>query len=76
MTDVAVNHLVEVDTSTGGLIKELNLTNGNPGMIDLVSKGNFVYALSPGNATTKAAVTVFDVSGGQGSKFFRSLTEE
>jgi hypothetical protein len=58
---------VEVDTATGALIKETNLTNGNPGMIDLVSAGNFVYALSPGNATVKAAVTVFDVSGGQGS---------
>jgi hypothetical protein len=68
VTDVAVNHLVEVDTTTGKLIKELNVTNGNPGMIDLVSAGNFVYALSPGNATTKAAVTVFDVSGGQGCK--------
>lgn len=67
VTDVAVNHLVEVDTSTGALIKELNLDNGNPGMIDLVSKGNFIYALSPGNKTTKAAVTVFDVSGGQGT---------
>jgi hypothetical protein len=68
VTDVGVNHLVEVDVTNGKLIKELNLTNGNPGMIDLVSAGNFVYALSPGNATTKAAVTVFDVSGGQGSK--------
>jgi hypothetical protein len=67
VTDVAVNHLVEIDTATGALIKETNLTNGNPGMIDLVSAGNFVYALSPGNATVKAAVTVFDVSGGQGS---------
>jgi len=68
VTDVGVNHLVEVDTTTGALIKETNLTNGNPGMIDLVSAGNYIYALSPGNATTKAAVTVFDVSGGQGSK--------
>lgn len=67
VTDVGVNHLVEIDTSTGQLIKELSLQNGNPGMIDLVSKGNFVYALSPGNKTTKAAVTVFDVSGGQGT---------
>ncbi|RFU34503.1 hypothetical protein B7463_g1867, partial [Scytalidium lignicola] len=67
VTDVAVNHLVEVDTTSGALIKETNLTNGNPGMIDLVSAGNFIYALSPGNATTKATVTVFDVSGGQGS---------
>jgi len=67
VTDVANNHLVEVDVGSGKLIKELNLTNGNPGMIDLVSAGTFLYALSPGNATTKAAVTVFDVSGGQGT---------
>lgn len=67
VTDVAVNHLVEIDTTSGKLIKELNLTNGNPGMIDLASTGNFIYALSPGNAKTKAAVTVFDVSGGQGT---------
>jgi hypothetical protein len=73
VTDVAVNHLVEVDTKTGALIKETNSTNGNPGMIDLVSVGNFVYALSPGNATVKAAVTVFDVSGGQGCKFLLYL---
>lgn len=44
-------------------------------MIDLVGAGNFVYALSPGNATTKAAVTVFDISGGQGSKFIPSVLE-
>ena len=68
VTDVAVNHLVEVDTVTGQLIKELNSTNGNPVLIDLVSAGNFVYALSPGNASVKAAVAVFDVSGGRGSK--------
>ena len=69
VTDVAVNHLVEVDPATGGIIKSLDSTNGNPGMIDLVSKGNFIYALSPGNATTKSAVTVFDVSGGRGGEF-------
>lgn len=69
VTDVAVNHLVEVDTKSGQLIKDLNSTNGNPGMTDLVSAGKFIYALSPGNANTKAAVTVFDVSGGRGSKF-------
>jgi hypothetical protein len=67
VTDVAVNHLVEIDTTSGKLIKELQLSNGNPGMIDLEAAGNFIYALSPGNATTAAAVTVFDVSGGQGS---------
>ncbi|KAG0650312.1 hypothetical protein D0Z07_3218 [Hyphodiscus hymeniophilus] len=66
VTDVGVNRLVEVDTITGQLVNELSLDNGNPGMIDLVSKGNFVYALSPGNSTTKAAVAVFDVSAGRG----------
>jgi hypothetical protein len=70
VTDVAVNHLVEVDTTTGAIIKELNSTNGNPGLIDLVTKGNFIYALSPGNNATKAAVTVFDISGGQGCELF------
>jgi hypothetical protein len=73
VTDVAANHLVEVDTTTGAIIKELNSTNGNPGLIDLVAKGNFIYALSPGNSTTKAAVTVFDVSGGQGCEFCPSI---
>jgi len=72
VTDVGVNHLVEIDTTSGKLIKELQLSNGNPGMIDLESAGNFIYALSPGNATTKSAVTVFDVSGGKGSKLLFS----
>jgi hypothetical protein len=67
VTDVAVNHLVEINPFTGMLVRELNLTNGNPGMIDLESAGQFIYALSPGNATTKAAVVVFDISGGSGT---------
>jgi hypothetical protein len=68
VTDVAVNHLVEVDTQTGAIVSTFNSTNGNPGMIDLVAAGNFVYALSPGNNSTKPAVAVFDVSGGRGCK--------
>lgn len=64
ITDVKVNHLVEVDFTSGNLIRELNSTNGNLGMIDLVSAGNFIYALSPGNQTH---VAVFDVSGGPGT---------
>ena len=67
VTDVAVNHLVEIELTTGAVVKELDLTNGNPGMIDLQAAGNFIYALSPGNANTTSAVTVFDVSGGKGS---------
>ncbi|KAK0112196.1 hypothetical protein ONS96_001448 [Cadophora gregata f. sp. sojae] len=67
VTDVAVNHLVEIDPTSGSIVKNLASTNGNPGLIDVVSAGKFIYALSPGNATVGAAVTVFDVSGGSGS---------
>jgi hypothetical protein len=50
------------------IIMQLDLSaNGDPGLIDLRAAGNFVYALSPGNGTTNAAITVLDVSGGQGS---------
>jgi hypothetical protein len=76
VTDVGVNQLVEIDTTTGKLIKSLASTNGNPGMIDLVSAGNFIYALSPGNGTTKPAVTVFDVSKGSGSKLLHPCVDQ
>ena len=68
LTDVGRNHLLEMNTTTGS-IKETNLTTTNPGMIDIESGGNFLYALSPGNATAgiKSAVAVFDVSGGPGT---------
>ena len=65
MTDVAVNHLVEIDPGSGEIRLSVNLPNANPGMIDLVVAGNMVYALSPGNETTKAAVAVMYVSGGK-----------
>lgn len=67
VTDVGVNHLVEVDLDSGALINELNSTNGNPGLIDLQTAGSNVFALSPGNGTTPCAVTVFDISGGSGT---------
>ncbi|CZS98178.1 uncharacterized protein RAG0_07006 [Rhynchosporium agropyri] len=69
VTDVAANHLVEIDPTSGDIVKDFELTNGNAGLIDLVSAGRFIYALSPGNTTvgSAAAVTVFDVSGGRGS---------
>jgi hypothetical protein len=67
VTDVGVNRLVEMSTKDASIIKEYDLsTNQEPGMIDLFSAGNFVYALAPGNGTTGAAITVMDVSGGQG----------
>lgn len=69
---MAVNHLVEINTSNGKIITETSFAglNANPGMIDLAAAGNFIYALSPGNATTPAAVAVVDVSGGSGCELF------
>lgn len=70
VTDVAVNHLVEVDLRSGALIADLASQNGNPGMLDLQAAGAMVYALAPGNGTgasASASVTVFDISGGPGT---------
>ncbi|EPE31900.1 3-carboxy-cis,cis-mucoante lactonizing enzyme [Glarea lozoyensis ATCC 20868] len=69
VTDVARNVLSEIDTKTGEVVKSLDAKNGNIGLIDLASKGNFVYALAPGNATAGVPVhvAVYDVSGGRGS---------
>jgi hypothetical protein len=63
LTDVGVNHLVSVDTSTGSIIQDFESKNGNPGMIDFVAVGSKVYALSPGNgAAVGCNVAVFDVA--------------
>lgn len=68
VTDVGVNRLVEMSIEDASVLSELDLSaNGDPGLIDLRAAGNFVYALSPGNGTTQAAVTVVDVSGGRGT---------
>jgi hypothetical protein len=68
VTDVGTNRVVEMSLDNASIIMQLDLSaNGDPGLIDLKSAGSFVYALSPGNGTTSAAVTVLDVSGGKGS---------
>ncbi|XP_014551659.1 hypothetical protein COCVIDRAFT_30821 [Bipolaris victoriae FI3] len=68
VTDVGVNRVVEMSLDNASIIKELDLSaNGDPGLVDLRAAGDFVYALSPGNGTTNAAITVLDVSGGKGS---------
>lgn len=67
VTDVGVNRLVEVDLQTGELVNEVFSQNGNPGMIDLQASGSMVYALAPGNGSTPASVTVFDISAGKGT---------
>lgn len=61
VTDVGVNHLVEMSLGDASVLGETDLSaNGDPGLIDLKAAGNMVYALSPGNGTTNAAVTVVD----------------
>jgi len=68
VTDVGMNRVVEMSLEDASIVSMLDLSaNGDPGLIDLKSAGNFVYALSPGNGSTAAAVTVLDVSGGPGS---------
>ncbi|EXJ86611.1 hypothetical protein A1O3_03564 [Capronia epimyces CBS 606.96] len=68
VTDVLVDRVVEMSLTDATILSTIDLSsNGDPGMIDLAAAGNFIYALSPGNGTTAPAVTVLDVSGGQGS---------
>ncbi|PTN52983.1 hypothetical protein C9J98_18000 [Stenotrophomonas panacihumi] len=58
VTDVATTRLVEMSVTDASIVGQIDLTNGDPGLIDLKAAGNFIYALSPGNGTTPAAVTV------------------
>jgi len=63
VTDVARNRLVEVAVRNGvGVLGEIDLSaNGDKGLIDLAAGGELVYALSPGDNETEAAVTVVNV---------------
>ncbi len=68
VTDVGRDKVVEMSTADAHIIGEIDLSgNGDGGLIDLKAAGSFLYALSPGNGTGSASVTVLDVSGGQGS---------
>jgi hypothetical protein len=61
VTDVAINRLVEMSVADASIISTIDLSaNGDPGLIDLRAAGNFVYALSPGNGMTEAAIVVVD----------------
>lgn len=63
VTDVGVNHMVEMSLKDASILGETDLSaNGDPGLIDLKAAGNMIYALSPGNGTTNAAVTVMDAN--------------
>ncbi|KAL8665449.1 MAG: hypothetical protein Q9168_007689 [Polycauliona sp. 1 TL-2023] len=65
VTDVARDNIVEIDYTSGKLLQQTNLNQGNQGYIDLVAGGKFVYALSPGTMkdgeAKKAKVVVLDV---------------
>ncbi|KAL3446039.1 hypothetical protein BJX65DRAFT_318988 [Aspergillus insuetus] len=65
VTDVLVNRLVEVDAVDGEILSIANLPTQDPGLVDLWVVDKFVYALSPGNGTTDAAVVVHDFEKGE-----------
>lgn len=59
VTDVGVPRLVQMSTDDASVINQIDLSaSGDPGLIDLAASGKFIYALSPGNGTTKAAMMV------------------
>ncbi|KAL8988746.1 MAG: hypothetical protein Q9169_008503 [Polycauliona sp. 2 TL-2023] len=64
VTDVLVDNLVEVDLKSGRVLQNTMLAQGNPGYVDLLAGGRFVYALSPGSmdGARGAYVVVVDIS--------------
>ncbi|KAL2193141.1 hypothetical protein P885DRAFT_46138 [Corynascus similis CBS 632.67] len=67
VADGGVNRLVELSVRDASILSVLDLScNGDPGLLDLSAAGDFVYALSPGNGTTPAAITVVRVSSNHG----------
>ena len=63
VTDVGENRLVEIDPASGDILQTTDVSNGQPGMIDLVNAGNMIYALAPGNGSTPAMVAVMKTDG-------------
>jgi hypothetical protein len=59
LADGGLNRFVEVDGRSGARLRTFNSTNGNPGNLDMVAKGKFLFALSPG----AGAIAVIDISG-------------
>ena len=65
--DVLVSQITEIDVDTGAIVAVHPSGNGGVGSIDLKAVGDKIYALSPGNGTQEAAVTVFELGGGRGA---------
>ncbi|KAI9680106.1 MAG: hypothetical protein M1817_005123 [Caeruleum heppii] len=63
--DANHNSLAELDQKDADVIAVQDVPNKNPGMIGVVAAGRFVYGLSPGNATARPAIAVFDAKDGQ-----------
>ncbi|KAF1999444.1 hypothetical protein P154DRAFT_600976 [Amniculicola lignicola CBS 123094] len=63
VTDVGINRIVEMSLQDASILNTIDLSKEtpDPGLIDLRAAGGFVYALSPGNGTTPAAISVVDV---------------
>ncbi|KAL3476835.1 hypothetical protein BJX99DRAFT_134703 [Aspergillus californicus] len=70
VTDGALNRLVELDAKDASIVSVAELPNQDPGYLDLKAKGDIVYALSPGNGTTEAAIAVYDAAKGRQVQHF------
>ncbi|KAI1836862.1 hypothetical protein DTO006G1_5752 [Penicillium roqueforti] len=70
LTDAASNRLVEVRNDGSKILTILDLRNGDHGLTDVRAIGHYVYALSPGNGTKVAAITVVDSFDGRQIQHF------
>lgn len=70
VTDAADDRLIEISEDGSKILSILDLKNGDPGLVDLQISGRFVYALSPGNGTTPAAITVVDSFQGRQIQYY------
>ncbi|KAJ5289001.1 hypothetical protein N7478_002031 [Penicillium angulare] len=70
VTDAALDRLIEITPDGSKTLTTLNLRNGDPGLTELKAAGRFVYALSPGNGTIEASITVVDTFEGRQIQHF------
>jgi hypothetical protein len=66
VTDVAINRIVEMSLKDASLVSVIDLSKEkvsakDSGLIDLRAAGGFVYALSPGNGSTMASISVVNI---------------
>jgi len=66
VTDVAINRIVEMSLKDASVVSVIDLSKEkvsakDPGLIDLRAAGEFVFALSPGNGSTMASISVVNI---------------